>query len=111
MARKECHKVVPTDLSLDALIYLNFAFASIDLNSYTIVTMNNKTPSNLFKDATNVKSIKSKIKVFISYPGTDDRGGNAEDTANYILLLQTLRKTFDASDNDFDLTFTAPSSY
>lgn len=124
--------------------------------------MDSDTPSSLFKDATNVKSIKSDIKVFVSvggwtfsdngtatqplygeiaasatkrqtfasnvvhflkqygfdgldidweYPGAGDRGGSAEDTANYVLLLQTLRKTFDASGNDFGLTFTAPSSY
>ncbi|KAF9249765.1 CAZyme family GH18 [Penicillium roqueforti] len=162
MARKKCHKVAPTDLPLDALTHLNFAFASIDPDSYTIVTMDSDTPSSLFKDATNVKSIKSDIKVFVSvggwtfsdngtatqplygeiaasatkrqtfadnvvhflkqygfdgldidweYPGAGDRGGSAEDTANYVLLLQTLRKTFDASGNDFGLTFTAPSSY
>jgi chitinase len=124
--------------------------------------MDSDTPSSLFKDATNVKSIKSDIEVFVSvggwtfsdngtatqpvygeiaasaanrqlfadnvvhflkqygfdgldidweYPGAGDRGGNPEDTANYVLLLQTLRETFDASGNDFSLTFTAPSSY
>lgn len=45
------------------------------------------------------------------YPGAGDRGGKAEDTENYVLLLKTLRETFDASGNTFGLTFTAPSSY
>ena len=45
------------------------------------------------------------------YPGAGDRGGKAEDTTNYVLLLKTLRETFDASGNTFGLTFTAPSSY
>ena len=45
------------------------------------------------------------------YPGAPDRGGNADDTANYVLLLQTLRETFDASGGHYGLTFTTPSSY
>lgn len=45
------------------------------------------------------------------YPGAPDRGGKKEDTANYVLLMQTLRKTFDSSGGHFELTFTAPSSY
>ncbi|KAF7171146.1 hypothetical protein CNMCM5623_003575 [Aspergillus felis] len=124
--------------------------------------MDSSTPSSLFKDATNLKSIKQDLSVFVSiggwtfsdngtatqpvfgdiaadetsrqtfannvvhfmkqygfdgldidweYPGAPDRGGKAEDTANYVLLLKTLRSTFDASGSKFGLTFTAPSSY
>ncbi|KUL82513.1 hypothetical protein ZTR_10626 [Talaromyces verruculosus] len=162
MARKDCHKVTPTDLPLDALTHINFAFAYIDPDSYQIVTMDSDTPSSLFQDITNVKSIKSDIEVFVTvggwtfsdngtatqplfgeiaadaakrrefadnvvhflkqygfdgldidweYPGASDRRGSPEDTANYVLLLQTLRQTFDASGSKFGLTFTAPSSY
>ncbi|PYI36129.1 hypothetical protein BP00DRAFT_432538 [Aspergillus indologenus CBS 114.80] len=162
MARKSCHKVTPTDLPLDALTHINFAFAYIDPDSYQIVTMDSDTPSSLFQDTTNVKSIKSDIEVFVSvggwtfsdnntatqpvygeiaadatkrqtfadnvvhflkqygfdgldidweYPGAGDRGGSPEDTENYVLLLKTLRETFDASGSKFGLTFTAPSSY
>lgn len=124
--------------------------------------MDSETPSNLFQSATNVKSIKSDLEVFVSvggwtfsdnntatqplygeiaadatkrqefannvvhflkqygfdgldidweYPGAGDRGGKPEDTANYVLLLKTLRETFDASGSKFGLTFTAPTSY
>ncbi|KAL3262031.1 hypothetical protein ABHI18_003215 [Aspergillus niger] len=162
MAQKGCHKVTPTDLPLDALTHINFAFAYIDTRTYDIVTMDTGTPSSLFQDATNVKSIKPDINVFISvggwtfsdnntatqhiygeiagdatkrqrfadnvvhflkqygfdgldidweYPGASDRGGSFEDTANYVLLLKTLRETFDASGSKLGLTFTAPSSY
>ncbi|KAL1614362.1 hypothetical protein SLS54_009789 [Diplodia seriata] len=45
------------------------------------------------------------------YPGAPDRGGKEEDTQNYVLLLQTLRETFDARPKKFGLTFTIPSSY
>ncbi|KAL6229061.1 hypothetical protein BDW75DRAFT_246074 [Aspergillus navahoensis] len=161
-ARKECHKVSPTDLPLDALTHLNFAFAYINPDSYEIVTMDRETPASLFKDTANVKSIKEDISIYISvggwtfsdngtatqplygeiaadpskrkkfannvvhflkqygfdgldidweYPGAGDRGGKPEDTANFVLLMKTLRETFDASGNKFGLTFTAPSSY
>ena len=45
------------------------------------------------------------------YPGAPDRGGKPEDTENYVSLLETLRKTFDASGKKYGLSFTAPSSY
>ena len=45
------------------------------------------------------------------YPGAPDRGGNTDDTKNYVLLMQTLRSTFDASGGKYGLTFTTPSSY
>ncbi|KAL4738184.1 hypothetical protein BDV11DRAFT_171259 [Aspergillus similis] len=44
------------------------------------------------------------------YPGAGDRGGKPEDTENYVLLMKTLRETFDASGNTYGITFTAPSS-
>ncbi|KAL4812489.1 bacteriodes thetaiotaomicron symbiotic chitinase [Aspergillus spinulosporus] len=46
------------------------------------------------------------------YPGAGDRGGHEEDTQNYVLLLKTLRETFDRSSHGpYGLTFTIPSSY
>ena len=30
------------------------------------------------------------------YPGAGDRGGRDDDTANFVLLMKTLRTTFDA---------------
>ena len=56
--------------STDQLTYsVNFAFAYIDPDSYQIVTMDSDTPSSLFTDATNLKSIKEDIKVFVSVGG------------------------------------------
>ncbi|KAI0890230.1 chitotriosidase-1 [Annulohypoxylon maeteangense] len=47
------------------------------------------------------------------YPGAPDRGGLEEDDiANFVKLLETLRKTFQASARgDYGLTFTIPTSY
>lgn len=145
--------------------------------------MDSATPTSLFKDTTNVKSIKQDLSVFVSiggwsfsdnntatqplfgeisadaakrkkfannvvhfmrqygtylivqclppmshgtdypnpgfdgvdldweYPGAGDRGGKPEDTKNYVLLVKTLRETFDSSGSTFGLTFTAPASY
>ena len=47
-------------------ISLNYAFASIHPDSLQIVTMNGQTPEGLFKETTNVKSIKRDLKVWIS---------------------------------------------
>ncbi|KAL4935574.1 hypothetical protein BDV06DRAFT_217331 [Aspergillus oleicola] len=162
MARNSCHKIKPTDLPLDALTHVNFAFASIDPDAYQIVAMDSSNPTSLFKDTTNIKSVKEDISVFVSiggwsfsdngtetqplfgeiaadeakrkkfahnvvnfmqqygfdgvdldweYPGAGDRGGKPEDTENYVLLVKTLRETFDKSGSKFGLTFTAPASY
>jgi chitinase len=46
------------------------------------------------------------------YPGASDRGGNPNDTKNYVKLLKTLRSTFDSSARgSYGLTFTIPTSY
>ena len=60
---------------------------------------------------TSDSDIKSIYDICREYPGAGDRGGNKEDTANYILLLKDLRNKFKASGRDIGLTFTAPSSY
>ncbi|KAG9571281.1 glycoside hydrolase family 18 protein, partial [Aureobasidium melanogenum] len=157
-----CHRVAPTDLPLDALTHVNYAFAYIDPGSLQIVTMDAATEASLFSDTANLKIVKPDLKVFVSvggwsfsdngtatqpvygdiaadsgkrqkfannvvqfmrqygfdgididweYPGAPDRGGKKQDTANYVLLMQTLKQTFDASGGDFGLSFTTPSSY
>jgi chitinase len=45
------------------------------------------------------------------YPGAPDRGGKPDDTKNYVLMLETLRKTFHNSGRKLGITFTAPSSF
>ncbi|KAJ5153568.1 uncharacterized protein N7482_010046 [Penicillium canariense] len=155
-ARKDCHKVSPMDLLLDALT--QYVFPS----SKSKATPRTDTLLVLFEDTTSVKAVKEQIKIFVSiggwtfsdndtstqplfgeiaadpikrttfannvvhfmkqygfdgvdldweYPGAPDRGGNPEDTENYVLLLKTLREVFDASGGDYGITFTAPSSY
>ncbi|KAI7511872.1 glycoside hydrolase [Hortaea werneckii] len=46
------------------------------------------------------------------YPVAPDRGGRKQDKENFVKLMRTLRKTFDASPRGgYGLTFTIPSSY
>jgi chitinase len=45
------------------------------------------------------------------YPGAPDRGGHPEDGENFVLLLKTLRSTFDKKAPDFGISFTIPTSY
>ncbi|KAI7201665.1 glycoside hydrolase family 18 protein [Hortaea werneckii] len=64
--RKSCHKVRPTDLPLDALTHVNYAFAYIDPDSYEVVTMETSTPGSLFDDTTILKQIKPDLEVWVS---------------------------------------------
>ena len=45
------------------------------------------------------------------YPGADDRGGSAVDTANYSQLLIELRAAIKSSGREYLVTFTSPTSY
>jgi chitinase len=51
------------------------------------------------------------IDIDWEYPGAPNRGGKPDDTENYVLLLKTLRDTFDASGSKLGITLTAPSSF
>ncbi|PYH80263.1 hypothetical protein BO82DRAFT_375731 [Aspergillus uvarum CBS 121591] len=96
MARKSFHKVTPTDLLLDALTHINFPFAYIDPDLYQIVTMDSDTPSTLFQDTTNVKSIKSDIEVFVSVGGWtfSDNSTATQPVYGKIAADATKRQTF-----------------
>jgi hypothetical protein len=48
---------------------VNFAFPYIDPGSYQVVTMDTSTPSSLFQDKANLKSIKQDLTVFVSIGG------------------------------------------
>ncbi|KAK8127253.1 bacteriodes thetaiotaomicron symbiotic chitinase, partial [Apiospora sp. TS-2023a] len=78
---------------------------------------------NIAKSSSNRQTFADKLVSFLDYygfdgvdldweyPGAPDRGGQKEDTANYVLLVKTLREAFDKSRHDLGITFTAPSSY
>jgi chitinase len=44
------------------------------------------------------------------YPGAIDRGGTQEDKAHYVLLVEEIRKAFDAAPENFELSMAVPMS-
>ena len=48
---------------------VNFAFAYIAPGSFEVTTMDGQTPASLFKDTTNLKSIKEDLQVWVSIGG------------------------------------------
>ncbi|KAL7621055.1 hypothetical protein AAE478_008367 [Parahypoxylon ruwenzoriense] len=160
--RSKCHPGKASDLPIDALTHVNYAFAYLDPQSFKITTMDAATPASTFEDLADLKVMNPNLQIFVSiggwtfsdngtatqpvfgniarsaanrqtfannllqfldsfgydgvdidweYPGAPDRGGSKDDGANYVLMLETLRKTFDASGRKLGVTFTAPSSF
>lgn len=48
------------------------------------------------------------VDIDYEYPGADDRGGKPEDTENFLLLVQEMRKSFGSR---YLITIAAPASY
>jgi chitinase len=78
---------------------------------------------NIARSAANCQTFANNVLQFLNtygydgvdidweYPGAPDRGGKPDDTKNYVLMLETLRKTFRNSGRKLGITFTAPSSF
>ncbi|PYI36201.1 hypothetical protein BP00DRAFT_453217 [Aspergillus indologenus CBS 114.80] len=98
-ARRDCHPMAPDGLPIDGLTHVNFAFASIDPNTYEVTTMDSATPADLFQAAADVKTFKSgnaELEVFVSIGGWTF---SDNDTATQPLLGEIAadagnRKTF-----------------
>ncbi|KAK5011402.1 hypothetical protein LTR28_003418 [Elasticomyces elasticus] len=75
---------------------VNFAFGYIDPQSFQIVPMDGATPSSLFKDTANIKSIKPSIKVWISVGGWtfSDNGTATQPVFGNIAASAANRQTF-----------------
>ena len=51
------------------------------------------------------------IDIDWEYPAAGDRGGVAEDTDNYVLLMSEIRERFDQENPGWEATITIPTSY
>ncbi|KAJ6007241.1 hypothetical protein N7540_011217 [Penicillium herquei] len=156
-----CDYLDPSQIPIQALTGVNYAFAYITPGTYTIVPMSGYS-DDLFIRVANIKASNPDAKVWLSvggwsfsdngtttqavfgdiastilkraqfganllkfmvqygfdgvdidweYPGAPDRGGQAEDVANYPLLLQMLQYQFKVAGKDFGISITAPTSY
>ncbi|KAI1840789.1 hypothetical protein JX266_012996 [Neoarthrinium moseri] len=65
----DCHAMSPTDLPLDVLTHLNYAFAYLDADTFKITTMDARTPASTFADFASVKITNPNIKLFVSIGG------------------------------------------
>jgi chitinase len=75
---------------------VNFAFASIDPSTYQVVAMDSATPTSLFSDVTNLKSVKEDIKVYVSIGGWtfSDNGTDTQPVFGDIAASASNRKKF-----------------
>ncbi|QSZ31923.1 hypothetical protein DSL72_001492 [Monilinia vaccinii-corymbosi] len=67
--RSACHKTSPADLPLDALTHLNYAFAYLDPDTFSITTIDAATSISLFEEFSNLKTINPNLKLFVSIGG------------------------------------------
>ena len=127
-ARSKCHETKPDDLPgkypwlfqptlnpsssdhaflMSALTHINFAFAFVDPDTYAIVPMDDKTPTSLFADTTNLKLINPGLRVFISFGGWtfSDNNTVTQPLLGNICRDAEKRRKFAAKIVDFMVTY------
>ncbi|KAJ6142824.1 bacteriodes thetaiotaomicron symbiotic chitinase [Penicillium samsonianum] len=94
--RSKCHQTSPSDLPLDALTHLNYAFAYINPSTFQIMTMDAATPVSLFDDLAALKLTKADLKIFVSIGGWTFSDNNMATQAVFgnIAKSSTNRQTF-----------------
>ncbi|KAJ5653046.1 hypothetical protein N7490_000049 [Penicillium lividum] len=160
---RTCDSWSPSDLAVDGLTHLNYAFATFDHNGDNWVVSPMTGVANedeVINDLVDLKSNSPGLSIYLSiggwsfndgdtasywtdmastasgrkswsksvlstlksygfdgvdldweYPVATDRGGNPDDTKNYVSLVSTLREVLDASGTSYGITFTTPASY
>lgn len=69
IARRKCHQYPPEAIAIDGLTHVNFAFAYIGLDTYTITTMDSPTPAEPFARTAGIKTLKSgnsNLQIFVA---------------------------------------------
>lgn len=95
--RRSCHDFPPTAIPYDALTHVNFAFAYIDPETYTIKTMDSQTPAKLFQEVADIKTkALSDLEVFIAIGGWtfSDNGTVTQPLLGEIAASEESRQKF-----------------
>lgn len=96
-ARRSCQAYMPEDVPLGVYTHLNFAFASIDPNSYKIVPAQAEDIA-LYSRLTALKKSDSALKVFIAIGGwTFNDPGPTFSTFSQLAADESKQKVFFAS--------------
>ncbi|KAF2130126.1 glycoside hydrolase family 18 protein, partial [Dothidotthia symphoricarpi CBS 119687] len=95
-ARSDCHNTQATDLPLEALTHVNYAFAYIDPKTFEITTMDAQTPTSTFQDAVSLKDLKPNLKIFVSIGGWtfSDNGTTTQSVFGNIARNASNRQKF-----------------
>ncbi|KAH7317114.1 symbiotic chitinase [Stachybotrys elegans] len=67
--RSKCHQTKASDLPIDGLTHLNYAFAYIDPQSFQITTMDAATPAKTFQDVADLKTSNPNLQLYVSLGG------------------------------------------
>ncbi|KAH7303662.1 glycoside hydrolase superfamily [Stachybotrys elegans] len=92
-----CRRTQPSDLPLDALTHVNYAFTFLDPNTYQMTPMDASTDAGLFIETTNLKGLKPGLQVWASLAGGwtfSDNGTVTQPLLGEIARDATKRQTF-----------------
>lgn len=94
--RSKCNQKAPSDLPLNELTHLNYAFAFISPGSYELVTMDSETPKSLWKLTTDAKKYNPNLKVYIAVGGWtfSDNGTITQPLLSEISRTEANRQKF-----------------
>ncbi|KOS36455.1 hypothetical protein ACN38_g12803 [Penicillium nordicum] len=126
----DCQGMKIKQIPVESLTHVN-SFAYIDPDSYDIGPMPEVEEKTLKDFTCSTKNNRSKfinkllsfmrhygfnaVDIDWEYPGAPDRQpedwDSADDGKNYVKLLKDIRKAFDDQDLEYELSFTAPTSY
>ncbi|KAM7216064.1 hypothetical protein V8F06_008537 [Rhypophila decipiens] len=68
-AFSNCRRTLPSDLPLDALTHVNYAFTFLDPVTYEVTPMDGSTSTQLFHSTTAIKKLKPGLEVWASLGG------------------------------------------
>lgn len=88
--------MAPTDLPLNDLTHINFAFAFISPESFELVPMDSQTPESLFRATVETKHVNPSLSVWLSVGGWtfSDNGTVTQPLFGQIASSESNRQRF-----------------